>query len=130
MVAKMSISKIPTEVIDATRRPLTEALTMPGIVFHDLEIFSEELERIFLKMWLCVGRKEDLDKPGDFFTVNVGRESVIVATGRDGDVRAFQNVCRHRGTRILTEDSGCRQTIQCHTIRGRMNLTVPSSQPP
>src|SRR5258706_353065 len=88
------------------RLPLEEATTLPGRLYHDPAIHQRELRDIFSKMWLCVGREEDIEKPGDFLTRTVGRESVIVVRDADGRINAFHNVCRHRGSRLVTEPSG------------------------
>jgi len=88
------------------RKPLDEAFTLPGRLYHDPAIYQEELRRIFSTMWLCVGRDEDLPNPGDYLTRSIGAESVIVMRDAKGQVNAFYNVCRHRGSRLLTEASG------------------------
>ncbi|HEY4459164.1 MAG TPA: aromatic ring-hydroxylating dioxygenase subunit alpha, partial [Pseudonocardiaceae bacterium] len=65
-------------------------------------------------MWFCAVRSAELVKPGDFKTVPVGRESVLVARGRDGALRAFLNVCRHRGARLCVDESGSvKRAFQC-----------------
>lgn len=65
-------------------------------------------------MWFCVARASDLDRPGAFKTVQVGRESVLVTRSRKGDINAFFNLCRHRGARLCTEDSGeVKRAFQC-----------------
>ncbi|HZV77800.1 MAG TPA: aromatic ring-hydroxylating dioxygenase subunit alpha [Candidatus Babeliales bacterium] len=77
-------------------------------------IFAEERERIFARSWLCVGREERIARPGDFFTVECGSESLIVTRDSAGSVHAFFNVCRHRGSRICDVSSGRFQgSIQC-----------------
>jgi len=88
------------------RLPLEEATTLPGRLYHDPAIHQRELRDIFSKMWLCVGREEDIEKPGDFLTRTVGRESVIVVRDAASRINAFHNVCRHRGSRLVTEPSG------------------------
>lgn len=88
--------------------------TLPGAYYADPAFFEREQELIFERMWFCVVRAGDLDKPGAFRTVQVGRESVIVSRSRGGAVRAFLNVCRHRGARLCTEDAGeVRRAFQC-----------------
>ena len=83
----------------------TQAKTLPGRYYTDPEIFREELERFFFRMWVCAGRSEQITNAGDFFLCDVGGESIIVT--RDGDqARAFFNVCRHRGTRVCQEAEG------------------------
>jgi Rieske 2Fe-2S family protein len=65
-------------------------------------------------MWFCAVRGEDLARPGQFQTVQVGHESVIVVRDRDGGVRAYLNVCRHRGARLCVEESGeVRRNFRC-----------------
>jgi Rieske 2Fe-2S family protein len=65
-------------------------------------------------MWFCAVRSADLARPGAFRTVQVGRESVLVTRSRTGELRAFLNVCRHRGARLCTQESGeVRRTLQC-----------------
>jgi Rieske 2Fe-2S family protein len=90
----------------SVRRPLQEASTLPGRFYHDPAIYRQELQTIFAKMWLCVGREEEIEKPGDYVTRTVGGDSVIVVRDTGGRINAFHNVCRHRGSRLLSESSG------------------------
>ena len=88
--------------------------TLPGSVYTDPAVFALEQERIFESMWFAVARAGELDAPGKFVTKQVGRENVIIVRGRDGGLRAFLNVCRHRGARLCQDESGqVRRNIQC-----------------
>ncbi|MGW4643187.1 aromatic ring-hydroxylating oxygenase subunit alpha [Sphaerisporangium sp. NPDC004334] len=88
--------------------------TLPGRFYTDQDVFALEQRRIFETMWFCAARADDLDGPGAFRTVQVGRESVIVSRAEDGSARAFLNVCRHRGARLCAEESGrVRRAFQC-----------------
>jgi glycine betaine catabolism A len=88
--------------------------TLPGHVYTDPAVFAVEQERIFEAMWFAVARGGELDAPGRFVTRQVGRESVIVVRGRDSRLRAFLNVCRHRGARLCADESGqVRRNLQC-----------------
>jgi glycine betaine catabolism A len=88
--------------------------TLPGAAYTDPGLFTAEQDRIFERMWTCVARAADLDRPGVHRTVQVGRESVVVVRGRDRAIRAFLNVCRHRGARICTAEKGqVRRNLQC-----------------
>src|SRR5829696_6418385 len=88
--------------------------TLPGRYFYDPEIYAREQECLFGQMWTCVGRADALPTAGDFKTVELAGESVIIVRGRDGQLRAFLNVCRHRGARLCDEEDGeTRRTIQC-----------------
>jgi len=101
---------------DTTRAPLSESLvpTLGGRWYTDPAVFALEQERIFEQMWFCAVRAADLDAPGRFQTVQVGRESILVTRTRTGAVKAFFNVCRHRGVQLCAEESGThRRTIQC-----------------
>ena len=82
------------------------ATTLPGRYYTSAEVFAREQERIFGRRWICIGRAADAPAPGDFVVARVAGESLIVVRGKDGRARAFYNVCRHRGTRICTEERG------------------------
>ncbi|WP_375486223.1 aromatic ring-hydroxylating dioxygenase subunit alpha [uncultured Jatrophihabitans sp.] len=88
--------------------------TLPGLYYTDETVFALEQQRVFERMWFCAVRSGDLDAPGAFRTVQVGRESVLVSRNRRGEIRAFLNVCRHRGARVCTEEAGqVRRAFQC-----------------
>jgi len=88
--------------------------TLPGRFFHDPGIFAREQERIFSQMWTCVGRADALPNPGDFQTIELGGESILIVRGKDDQVRAFLNVCRHRGARLCLEPCGnAGAVVQC-----------------
>ena len=61
------------------------------------DIFDLDMSAIFTKHWLFVAAEAELPEPGDFVTVEVGPSSVIIVRDDDEEVRAFHNVCRHRG---------------------------------
>jgi Rieske 2Fe-2S family protein len=84
-----------------TLRPLPEARTLPASLYTSPEVLRLEQEGLFGRMWLCVGREADIPAAGDWFTQQIGGDSIIVARSGDGVVRAFYNVCRHRGARLL-----------------------------
>jgi Rieske 2Fe-2S family protein len=101
--------------------------TLPGRYFHDPAIYAREQERIFSAMWVCVGRADAVAAPGAYVQVDVGRENVLVVRGRDGEVRAFLNVCRHRGARLCPEPCGqlagaiqCRYHAWSYGLDGRL----------
>jgi phenylpropionate dioxygenase-like ring-hydroxylating dioxygenase large terminal subunit len=80
------------------------ALSRP--FYCDPVFFERELARLLLRHWHCVGHRSQLREPGDFFTVDVCGESLILVCGADREVRALLNVCRHRGSRVCTEPAG------------------------
>ncbi|MGW4475638.1 aromatic ring-hydroxylating oxygenase subunit alpha [Nonomuraea sp. NPDC004354] len=88
--------------------------TLPGHYYTDQALFAREQKNIFEAMWFCVVRSSDIPKPGSFKTVQVGSESILVTRARDRSVRAFFNVCRHRGAQLCTEESGeVARAFQC-----------------
>jgi glycine betaine catabolism A len=88
--------------------------TLPGHYYTDPAQFAREQERVFERMWFCAARADDVAAPGRFRTVHIGRESVLVTRDRDGTVRAFLNVCRHRGAVLCTEEAGeVRRNFRC-----------------
>src|SRR5262245_31270428 len=98
----------------ATSLPPSLISTLPGRYYTDPDIFALEQEKIFESMWFCTARGSDLARPGQFQTVQVGRESVLVSRARDGSVRAYLNICRHRGAKLCTEETGeVKRAFQC-----------------
>ena len=90
------------------------AHTLPRELFTSPEIFRQERDRIFEQQWNCVGRVSSVAQPGEFFVRDVAGESIIVLRDRNGQVRAFFNTCRHRGTQLCNVASGkFSETIQC-----------------
>ncbi|MFD9889272.1 aromatic ring-hydroxylating dioxygenase subunit alpha [Amycolatopsis sp. NPDC059027] len=97
-----------------TDLPPSLIATLPGHYYTDRTIFALEQARIFETSWFCAVRSADLPAPGTFETVQIGRESVLISRGRDGKLNAFLNVCRHRGARLCTEESGSvKRSFQC-----------------
>jgi glycine betaine catabolism A len=74
--------------------------TLPSAWYCDERIFKLEKERIFAREWLCVGREEEVAAPGDYKLLDVVGESILLVRNRQGTLRAFYNVCRHRGAQL------------------------------
>ena len=75
-------------------------------IYSDREIFEEELTKIWKRSWMAVCHESEIPEPYDFRTTTVAREPIIVARGPDGQVRAFLNVCPHRGNTIENRPAG------------------------
>jgi choline monooxygenase len=99
------------ETFAPVRRPLDEASTLPGFCYTSREWYERELETIFLKEWLCVGRAEQLASAGDYFAVNVVGEPIVVVRDQEGQLRAHSAVCRHRGTELVTGEGKARAFV-------------------
>ncbi len=88
--------------------------TFPGRYYYDLAIYEQEQARIFSSLWVYAGVANTLAEPGDYKVAVVGNESVIVVRTKQGELRAFLNVCRHRGSRLCSDISGhLKGSIQC-----------------
>ena len=117
-------------VYSHTRAPIDEASTLPGSVYHSDSFFSAERERIFQSSWVAAAELCDLPNSGDVMPVSVGNTSIIL-TNDKGTIRAFHNVCRHRGAKLVSEKCSKRRTILCpyhrwgYALDGRL-LATPS----
>ena len=96
------------------REALTRGRTLPAEWYTDPKRFEREQERIFAASWNYVGRVEQVAKAGDFLTGRVGEVPVVIVRDEAGTLRAYANVCRHRGSELVLEKSGNRRTLQCH----------------
>ncbi len=82
--------------------------------YNDPELLDQELEEFFLKNWQFAGHANDMPNVGDFLNFEIANNSVILIRGEDLQIRAFQNVCRHRASRLLEGESGhCNKVIKC-----------------
>jgi phenylpropionate dioxygenase-like ring-hydroxylating dioxygenase large terminal subunit len=86
--------------------------TLPWAWYTDPEILRREQERIFKRAWQYAGPAEHVAEPKSFITCQAGDLPVVVARDEAGDLRAFVNVCRHRGS-VVMESHGRRATLQC-----------------
>ena len=106
--------------------------TLPWSWYTDPAVFRLEQERIFRRSWQYVGRQDEVAEPGSFVASRVGDVPVVLVRDEDGTLRAFLNVCRHRGS-IVCEGSGKRATLQCpyhawtYGLDGRL-IAAPRSE--
>jgi phenylpropionate dioxygenase-like ring-hydroxylating dioxygenase large terminal subunit len=85
---------------------------MPKAVYTSPDFAKAEEEHIFAKEWLCAGRADALPNPGDYLTMVIAGEPVIILRDRDGVLRGMSNVCRHRMSTLL-EGRGNVRSIVC-----------------
>ena len=86
--------------------------TLPWSWYSDPELLRREQERIFGRTWQYAGHTGQLARAGDYFSTRAGDVPVVVVRDHDQTLRAFLNVCRHRGSQLV-EGSGRRESIQC-----------------
>jgi phenylpropionate dioxygenase-like ring-hydroxylating dioxygenase large terminal subunit len=86
---------------------------LPARFFYDEAVYQQEKTKIFFKSWHLVAHINELREPGAFVTHEIFEQSVIVIAGRDGTIRAFHNVCQHRGNRLLDTRRGKSPVLTC-----------------
>jgi Rieske 2Fe-2S family protein len=106
-------SPLTDQEIAAVRRPYRAASLLPGRAYHDPAIADFERTEWFRRDWVIVGREADAEAPGTYFLATVADDPLIVVRGRDAELRAFHNVCRHRGTAVVEEPCGKAVRFQC-----------------
>ena len=110
--------------------------TLPSRYYYDPDILEQEKERIFYDSWVGVGRAEEVAEAGDYVLKQVGEENVIVVRTKSGEIKAFYNVCRHRGNRICLEERGraggsafsCRYHGWTYSLDGEL-MATPNVEP-
>src|SRR5262245_12745519 len=113
-----------TELVD-----WEHGLISPRILI-DEEIYRLELEKLFGRTWLFLAHDSMIAKPGDFYSTYMGADPVVVVRQKDGSVRAFLNVCRHRGMKVCRAEEGNTKVFMCpyhgwtFTVSGAL-ISVP-----
>lgn len=94
--------------LDLVRRPVLEASTLPAFCYTSPAWFEAEVEGLFLKEWLFVGRAEEVPRPGDYLRVDVVGQPLLLVRGADDRPRAFLATCRHRQAELVTGRGSCK----------------------
>ena len=98
-------------------------LALPSAFFSDDALYAAELEYIFGRHWLYVAAEAEIPEGGDYRTLQIGPWPIFILRRDDGSIAAFHNTCRHRGSRILLQDTGIAgATLQCPYHRWSYNL--------
>ena len=93
--------------------PLEKAYTIPAPWYFDTRIEQLERNSVFATNWQVVGRLDQVKERGQFFTIDVNREPLVIVRSDDGNLRAFFNVCRHHAAAVVSEESGCAKQFRC-----------------
>ncbi len=96
----------------ATLSPSSITEQLPGSFYIDDDIFKQEMKFIFQSTWQLVGREENIPHPGDYLTTTLGQEPIVIFRDEENKLRAYYNVCPHRGARMLQGKGNCK-TIIC-----------------
>ena len=105
-----------------TASALERGETLPARWYVEPDVFQAEKERIFHRAWQYVGHTGQVASVGDFFTTHLGDIPVVIVRDAAGELGAFANVCRHRGSEVVLECAGNRKTLQCHYHGWTYNL--------
>ena len=94
-----------------TERDKTKSLPRP--LYNDPDMFRADMEEVFYKEWIFVGMSCEVPGKGDYFTVDIGQNPVLIVRDGEGGIQAFFNVCRHRGSRVCLEHRGKVANLVC-----------------
>lgn len=120
---------ISAEQIARLRRPAHEAEGLPGRAYADPAFYELERKALFPRGWLAIAYVSDVAEPGDAVPISIAGWDFIVTRNRQGDVKVFHNICRHRSMTVLTEPCTKAQTLQCpwhgwtYDLNGRLVAT-------
>jgi choline monooxygenase len=106
------MARAGTVDLDVDLSPMEHGFLGAGFYTSE-DVFDLEMRSAFPRSWVFVGDVDEVGAPGQYLTATVGFEPILVVRGHDGELRAFHNVCRHRGTTLLTETGTCGKSIIC-----------------
>ena len=112
-VRRVAAADSPVTPVEPTADPDLGHARIRKERYTSAEFMRLEWERIWTKVWLLGGCEQDLREPGDFICTDIGRESVLIVRQRDGGIKAFYNVCLHRGNRLRPEGTGSTDSFKC-----------------
>jgi choline monooxygenase len=105
-----AISSIDLEQV---LQPVATARGLPSSFYTDSKLYDLECEKVFARNWACIGFGKDVPDPGDMRPITFLGQPLLIARGRDGLIRVFENVCRHRGALLLCEPANGKPVIRC-----------------
>ena len=87
---------------------------LPAWCYHSPALLELEKQHVFREHWQIACHVSDIPAPGDYLAMDVVGERALILRGQDGAVRAFHNICRHRGSRLVADEKGsCRNALVC-----------------
>ena len=95
-----------SDYIAALLNSRRQGCALPGAFFSDERVYAADLEHIFARHWLFVASEPEIPEAGDYRAYQIGPYPIFILRQDDGSIAAFHNTCRHRGSRILQQDSG------------------------
>ncbi|MEM7742592.1 MAG: aromatic ring-hydroxylating dioxygenase subunit alpha [Pseudomonadota bacterium] len=110
-------------------RPISEAHGLPNAFYTDAQVFEAEKERVFFRNWAALGFISDVAQPGDAKPVSFLGQPLVMVRDKDGVLRVFQNICRHRGMILIEQPGKIQRAIRCpyhswcYELDGRLRTT-------
>ena len=92
---------------------LDHAYTIPSSWYVDNDLYDLELKTVFTDNWHLAARRDQLDKPGQYVTTDVGPEPIVLVRDNDSVLHAFFNVCRHHAAAVMTQPEGSAPHLRC-----------------
>jgi len=116
----------------AARRAPATPLPLGGERYTSRAFMEAEWENVFTKTWLIAVRADELPEPGDFMVEEIGRESILIVRQDDGAIKAFYNVCQHRGNKLVLTPEGSMPSFTCpyHSWRFEIDGRCTYAQDP
>ena len=105
-------ASLTPDAVRRARAPLERASTLPSAAFTSPSTFGGELSRIFSREWLCAGRVDQVPNRGDYVSLDLLGDRLMIVRGDDGTVRVLSRICRHRAAELV-EGSGNTRSFQC-----------------
>ena len=100
-------------LLDASLAPGAEGIGLPRECYTSQAFYEFEMQTMFSTEWLCLGRADEIPNPGDYFTVTVGADPLIVVRDETGEIHVLSAVCRHRGMVICSDSGNCGGQLVC-----------------
>jgi phenylpropionate dioxygenase-like ring-hydroxylating dioxygenase large terminal subunit len=100
-------------LLDASLAPGAEGIGLPRECYTSQAFYDFEIQTIFSREWLCLGRADEIPNAGDYFTVTVGADPLIVVRDETGGIHVLSAVCRHRGMVICSDSGNCGGHLTC-----------------
>lgn len=97
-----SLAELQQEFARLAKLPDSAAISLPPAGYSSHEVLALEIERMFEREWVCLGRVEEVAEPGDYFTTELAGDPLLVVRGDDDRVRVLSNVCRHKWTEVAS----------------------------
>ncbi|GHC25487.1 protein GbcA [Kushneria pakistanensis] len=116
----MTASYGPDDVLNQARQAAADLLqnrnptySLPQPFYNDARFFALDIQEVFEKEWLFAGMTCEIPAKGNFMTLEIGNNPIVIVRGAEGAVHAFHNVCRHRGSRLCTKEKGKVAKLVC-----------------